>query len=148
MQAIPAAHTVIHGEHVYLLQELAKLEHGLGSLVCDSEVFADLAGAPQVEQHGQHLADWLPQHFRREEETIFRQAAQVSPQLENFCRVMRDEHADLIRRLSRLNGAVKNLQDGESVYDAIFHIQVEGRDFALRLRDHVAHEEVEFSGFL
>ncbi len=138
----------IHSEHVNLLEELDELERGLARLECPSGLLTDLVGASQVEQQGHCLAAWLRQHFRREEEAMFPQAAQVSPELEDFCRLMKAEHADLLVQLSALNGAVEDLEVGESIHDNMLHIKAEGKRFTYRLRHHVAQEEQQFSGFL
>lgn len=148
METTHATQEGTHKEHVFLLEELHQLEWGVVGLQCYSEVFAELAAAQQLEQNSRHLSEWLPQHFRREEETLFAKAARISPELEDFCRLMRDEHAELLGRLCRLREAIDALQRGESVNDTIDRVKEEAKEFTLRLRDHVALEEEEFRGFL
>lgn len=137
-----------HNEHVFLLEELDQLEHGLLKLQCYSEVSADLQAAEQLEQNGRHLSAWLPQHFQREEVSIFERAAHISPELKDFCQLMRDEHAELLRRLARLRDAIEALRKTECLRDTINRVNEAGKEFTLKLREHVALEEEEFSGLL
>jgi iron-sulfur cluster repair protein YtfE (RIC family) len=148
METTHATRKGTHKEHVFLLEELHQLEWDVVGLQCFSEVSAEKAAAQELEQISRHLSEWLPQHFRREEETLFAKAARISPELEDFCRLMRDEHAELLGQLRRLCEAIDALQRAEGVNDTIYRVKKEAKEFTLRLRDHVALEEEEFRGFL
>jgi hypothetical protein len=138
----------IHEEHLTLLEELVQLDRGLDRLECYSEVFANLAGAEQVKDFGRRLAEQLPEHFQREEETILAAASQVSPELKELCSELAGEHAELLGRLARFRSALEELDKAEDIDQAVWHLKGAGRELTNYLREHVIREENELSGFL
>ncbi len=138
----------IHDEHLSLIGDLAQLDGGLRRLECYSEVFANLAGAEQVKYYGRRLASQLPEHFRREEETVLATVSKVSPELAGFAQQMRHEHEELRARLAAFSSALEQLEAAQDLYEAICQLHERGKALTQQLGRHVALEEQELSGFL
>ena len=147
----PGFHTeseTIHFEHRVLLDELAALDSALDHLESPADPFASLATAKQVEFYGKQLAEKLPEHFRREEETILATVAQISPELKAFAAEMKLQHEELRVRFGQLQAAVEKLQAADDLDDAIAKLKEQGKELTRLLGRHVSLEETELSGFL
>lgn len=138
----------VHCEHQALINELTELDSALDELVCYSEVYANLATARQVCACGRHLAELLPQHFGREEDTVFTTVARVSPELAEFAAEMRHQHDQLRARLAAFSRAVEQLEVAEDIADAVCSVKEQGKLLACELTRHVVLEENQLGGFL
>lgn len=147
----PAFHSEcvrINSEHRVVLEDLAELERGLNHLVCHSEVFTDLSGLEQVRRAGLRLAEFLPVHCRREEDRLLATVAVVSPELSEFAREMKGQHRGLLSRLLAFCAALDAVENSADLRQAVWQLQREGTDLTEQIRQHVALEEQELSGFL
>ena len=138
----------IHSEHQILGHILTKLESALDHLVCYSEAYANLATADDVRRYGRQLAEHFPGHCRREETAVLGPISEVSPELDEFCKQMRNEHQDLLVRLATFSSALDAFDKAEDLYDAVCRLKDVGRELTGDLRRHVETEERELSGFL
>ena len=140
--------TDIHTEHVTLFEDLRQLDRGLNHLECHSEVFADLACIEQVQKLGRRLVAQLPDHFKREEETVLARSAQVSPELAEICRELKREHVELVACVSAFRTALETFETSDDLEQAVGQLKGAGGELISYLRRHVAKEEDELSGFL
>lgn len=131
-----------------LAQVLRKLETALEGLVSYSEVYTDLSAAEDVRRYGRQLAEQLPWHCRREEVLLLDPAAEVSPELAKFCRQVKVEHAFLLAQAATFRAALDDFDRGEDLCAAIWRLKDLGKELMGALRQHVAREEEELSGFL
>ncbi len=138
----------IHKEHQILGHILTRLESALDHLVCYSEVYANLATADDVRRYGRQLAEQFPGHCRREEAALLDPIAEVSPELGEFCKQMRNEHQDLLVRLATFSSALDAFDKAEDLYEAVCRLKDVGKELTGDLRRHVETEERELSGFL
>jgi iron-sulfur cluster repair protein YtfE (RIC family) len=138
----------IHGEHQSILEELVDLERGLERMECHAQVLADPVNAEQVRRLTQHLAGELPDHCRREEERVLDAVSEVSAELCDFCRRMREEHQILLAQLEFFRQALDNLGNDADRQEALQHLKDEGARLTRALRQHILLEEHELSGFL
>jgi len=143
-----ATGTDIHAEHLTLYEDLLQLDRGLNHLECYSEVFANLAGVEEVKDLGRRLVAQLPDHFKREEQTVLAAAAQVSPELAEICRELKSEHVELTAWVSAFGTALERFETSDDLEQAICQLKGAGRELTSYLRRHVAKEEDELSGFL
>jgi hypothetical protein len=138
----------IHCEHQSILEELAEMERALGRIQMSSQVLMDPRAAEEVRRIGQQLAEQLPVHCRREEEQLHATVADVSAELGDFCRRMREEHQVLLAELELFRQALNDLSLSMNREAAIAHLKEYGTRLARDLRHHVEAEEHELSGFL
>lgn len=138
----------VHREHQILDQVLHKLDAALERLVCYSEVFADLASAEQVRCYGLQLAEHFPGHCQREEAAVLDPVSQISSELGQFCREMKNEHAELLAQLGTFRAALEAFDSAEDLSETICHLKQKGKELTSNLRRHVSREEHELSGFL
>lgn len=142
------AGTEIHEEHLFILDDLARLDRGLDRLECCSEALANLADAERLKNCGRRLAERLPDHFRREEVTLLTAASQVSPELAEFCGQMKAQHGDLLGRLAAFRAALDDFERTHALSEVIYRLKEQGKALTRDLRRHVTAEELELSGFL
>ncbi len=138
----------IHYEHQALEQLLRELNSALDQLVCYGEVLADFRAARQILQYGRQLIELVPEHCRREEAVLFEPVSGVSPELAEFCTQMKDEHTDLLLRLDAFRTALDDFNRADDLSEAICKLKEQGKELTRELREHVATEEQELSGFL
>jgi hypothetical protein len=138
----------IHGEHQSILDELVDLERGLDHMECQAQVLADPAAAEKVRRMTQRLAGELPDHCRREEEKVLNAVCEISTELCDFCRRMREEHQILLAQLEFFRQALDGLGSGGDRHEALLHLKEEGAKLTRALRQHILLEEHELSGFL
>ena len=138
----------IHGEHQAILEELVELDRGLDHLTCHEQVLADPVTAEQVRRLTQRLAAELPDHCRREEEKVLDAVCEVSTELCDFCRKMREEHQILLAQLEFFRQALDDLGSAGNRHEALEHLKGEGAKLTRALRQHILLEETELSGFL
>jgi hemerythrin-like domain-containing protein len=138
----------VHCDHRVLLEELAELQWALDNLECYSEVYANLASVPRVQELGHKLIDSLPEHFTREERSLLTTVSKISPELAEFADEMKREHVELRARLAEFQKGLERLAEGDDVATSVCQVKDLGTDFALSLGAHVALEERQLSGFL
>ena len=138
----------IHQEHQVIDQDLTELEAALDHLVCYSQVHGDVAAAEKVLRFGRRLATYLPAHCAREETLLLDTVSDVSPQLAEFAAEVKRQHRELLTRLDSFILSLWRLESFEDAASAVFELKEEGRKLARELRQHVAMEERELSGFL
>lgn len=146
--SFPADSEKVHCEHQALITELGELDAALDELICDSQVFADLAPARKVCACGRHLADTLPEHFRREEAAILNPVARVSPELAEFTQEMRRQHQALRARLADFCRALEALEAAQDLDQAVAYVKQQGKQLAREMSNHIALEENQLGGFL
>ena len=137
----------IHGEHEVLLDRLMEMERALEHLALRGNAAAD-ADLDVVREVGLQLTREWPEHCRREEEELLRTVADVSPELGDFCRRMREEHQTLMAQLALFRVDLEDLKSARDPKVAVEHLIEDGAKLARALRHHVAMEERELSGFL
>ncbi len=131
-----------------MMQDLSGLERCLDRLVCYCEVSADLSTAKELRNRGWRLAQQWPEHCRREEEQVLDVVAEISPELAEFGRQMKQAHAAMLVRLQAFCQALQSLEDFDDLDNAVWQLKEEGKELVQQLRQHVAVEERELSGFL
>jgi len=135
---------IVHREHQVLMGELNELQVALDSLVCYSEVYANLAGTEQVYRCGRHLIEWLPGHFDNEEATVLRDIEKISPELAAFSREMKSQHKNLRGHLELFCRAIEDFEDSEDLGAAVDELKSRGQEFTRELAAHMGAEERKF----
>lgn len=135
---------IVHREHQLLMSELDELQTALNSLICYSEVYANLAGTEQVYRCGRHLIEWLPGHFDNEEATVLADIEKRSPELAAFSREMKNQHKTLRGRLELFCRAIEDFEDSEDLGAAIDELKSRGQQFTRELAAHMGAEERKF----
>jgi len=139
----------IHIEHLILERLLYKLEAALDGLTCHSEVATDLLStADDARRYLRKLAEGLPGHCRREEILLLDPAAEISPELAEFCRHMKTEHISLKAQVAAFQEGLDDFARSEERHGLIGRLKDQGKDLMAALRQHVAKEEEQLSGFL
>ena len=90
----------------------------------------------------------LPDHFKREEQTVLPAASRVSPELAEICGELKGEHAELVKRVSAFRAALEMFETSDDLEQVIWQLKGAGRELTSYLRRHVAKEEDELSAFL
>ncbi len=135
---------IVHREHQVLMGELDDLQAALDSLICHSEVYANLAGTEQVYRCGRHLIEWLPGHFDNEEATVLAEIETRSPELAAFSCEMKNQHNTLRGRLELFCRAIEDFEDSEDLGEAVEELKSRGQEFARELAAHMGAEERKF----
>ena len=135
---------LVHREHQILMGELDELQVALESLVCYSEVYANLAGTEQVYRCGRHLIEWVPGHFDNEEATVLTEFEKISPELAAFSREMKNQHKSLRGHLELFCRAIEDFEDSEDLSGAIDELKSRGQEFTRELAAHMGAEERKF----
>jgi len=135
---------IVHREHQVLMGELDELQVALDSLVCYSEVYANLAGTEQVYRCGRHLIEWLPGHFDNEEATVLRDIEKISPELAAFSREMKSQHKNLRGHLELFCRAIEDFEDSDDLGAAVDELKSRGQEFTRELAAHMGAEERKF----
>ncbi len=136
----------IHRDHQALVGELNTLDGALDELAGGTGVFANLHSAETICRCGQRLAEVLPEHFSREETTLLETVAQISPELAEFTREIRQQHEELRQRVAEFSRALKELEAGSE--KAIDAVREAGKALAREMTRHIALEENQLGGFL
>lgn len=138
----------IHQEHQVIDEDLLALEAALEHLAGDLPDCNDLAAAERVMQCGRRLATYLPAHCAREEALLLDTVSDVSPQLAEFAEEMKRQHRELLTRLDSFILSLGRLEAQEDAASVVLELKEEGMKLAREMRQHVAMEERELSGFL
>lgn len=135
-------------EHKAVVNELAALSLALDQMCRESDEFANLAAAKQVQFLVKDLTQLLPGHFLHEERTVLGTVAEVSRELAAFAQEMKRQHRDLERRFADFRVTLEQLDTVENLDSAFARIKQQGRDLVRDLERHIQAEESELSGFL
>ena len=138
----------IHNEHQAMLAELEELERQLDHLALDANPSADLSRINDVCLLGRHLMKELSEHCRREEAEILARVADVSPELAEFCRLVKQEHAAMETRFQDFSRVLDDVDAAPDFSAAARRVKEEGKDLVRAVRRHIEMEEQELSGFL
>lgn len=135
----------IHREHEAIEQTLQELELNLERMVSHPE---NPEPAGIVARSGRDLARLLPPHCKREEEDLHDVVAGVSPQLQEFTRVMKQQHVALMARLNEFVVVLQTFERNSGLPGGRETVIAEGKALVRDIRRHVATEETELKGFL
>lgn len=133
----------IHREHEIIAQTLVDLEVHLGRMAAHPQ---SREHAGEVCRAARELDRVLPAHCRREEQELHDVVADISPQLEEFTRVMKQQHQVLMARLNVYLMTV-NACEVLGPTELHEHLVDEGKALVRAIQRHVAVEERELSGF-
>ncbi|HEX9760409.1 MAG TPA: hemerythrin domain-containing protein [Candidatus Acidoferrales bacterium] len=135
----------IHREHEVIEQTLADLELNLERMTTHPE---NGEPAGMVCRSGRELAKVLPPHCKREEEDLHDVVADVSPQLQEFTRLMKEQHQTLMARLNEFVAVLQTFESNPGAPGGREMLIQEGKSLVRDIRRHVATEETELKGFL
>lgn len=138
----------MHRDHQALRDELRELDAALDGLGSDSGAFANPDPVAAVRRCSRHLAEVLPGHFRREEDTVLDTVARISPELAEFSRQMRQAHDALRLRLLEFCHAAQDLEAGLGLTASVVAVKRSGKLLAREMASHIALEEDQLDGFL
>jgi hemerythrin-like domain-containing protein len=138
----------VQHQHYILKEELHALELALEHLTANLNHPANLIAAKQIQMYARQLADELPLHFQHEEHTILTTVAEISPELDFFAREMKHQHEDLRVSLASFCAAIDALGTSDDLPATVETVRAEGKAFVHQLKEHIAIEERELSGFL
>ncbi len=138
----------IHRDHQEMLAQLADLDLALEHIDSPS---ADASGSIRVlkvKSISQKLARHLPEHCMREETKLFETISEVSGELSEFVKQMKDEHIALFAGLYAFCVAIDELPNAMDLDAAVLHLKDQGLEVTRALRHHIISEEHELQGFL
>lgn len=135
----------IRQTHWELKRRLSEFDTALDALVCNSEVYADLSSAQQLEAATQWLSDSLPAHFFREEAAVFTRLAALSSEADVFVREMKQQHREIGARLRTFRTELYQLQQSEDLEQSIEALKEAGEGFTSFMIAHMAAEERQFA---
>lgn len=135
----------IHREHEVIEETLLELELNLERMVSHPELTEP---GEIVARSGRELAKLLPPHCKREEEELHDVVAGVSPQLQEFTKVMKQQHVALMARLNEFLVVVQAFERNGGLPGGRETVIAEGKALVRDIRRHVATEETELKGFL
>ena len=144
--ALEKASTNIQTEHGELMQQISQLDTALDGLICYAEVYADLAAMQRVLQAGSWLDNWLPDHFLREEETLFVAAARLNPEVSGFVREMKHQHTDIGVRLQAFCKLMQQVETTSDIEQSVTALKQEGKQLTNFMAAHMGAEERRFGG--
>lgn len=135
----------IQSEHQELMQRLSELDRALDDLVCNSEVYANLAGAARVQQTGNWLAGWLPAHFVHEEELLFAAAAKLGPQMAAVTANLKQQHKEIGARVQVFCGLANGLETTVDIEESVTALKDQGKELLNFMAAHMGAEEHRLS---
>ncbi|MFB3917012.1 MAG: hemerythrin domain-containing protein [Terriglobales bacterium] len=136
---------VIQNEHRQLMRRLSELDAALEGLACYSEVYANLASAPQIQAASQWLSEWLPSHFLREENTLFTHLAALGPEAAAFTRDMKRQHEEIGRRLQAFSAEAEQLRQSQDLEQSVVALKQFGADLTSFIAKHMKAEDKRFA---
>jgi len=139
------ASTELKGEHAEMISRLAALNSALDSLICYSEVYADLAGVGPAQELARWLAVRLPEHFLSEETGILAEIARLGPQDAAFSQDMKRQHHEIARHLEAFGKAANAFQTAEDLQQSIRDLKEEGEALSSFMAAHMGAEERKYS---
>jgi iron-sulfur cluster repair protein YtfE (RIC family) len=138
----------IHNDHLFLARLLDKFEASLGRLSHNLDPTDERTELGTIARLARLLNDELPQHCRREEESLFASVSAVSEELAEFCAEMKREHRESMRLLDDFRVLLEEAESAGNPAAALPHLIGQGVEMSCSLRAHVTREESELSGFL
>ncbi len=136
----------VHDEHQAVAQELLELEAALDELTATADPAA-VRTSCKVCASGRRLAEIMPEHFTREEQTVLATVAAVSPELTEFAREMTRQHDRMRLHLLEFCSALKEMEDSGRE-EAVARVKELGHGLAREMRHHITLEDFELDGFL
>lgn len=138
----------IHGDHLAMIEVLTELERELDHLANPQDDSHASTSIGAVREHAWRMIRELPEHCSREEAQLLGPVSDVSPQLAEFCRQMKQEHQVMLAHLPTFRAALEELENSRDREAAIRRVTREGKELTREIRRHVEVEEQELSGFL
>jgi len=135
----------LQNDHRELMQGLAELDQALESLICYSEVYADLAGVQRAQDTARRLAGRLPEHFVREEQGVFAAIALMGPDSAAFAQEMRRQHTEIGTRIDAFCKAAESFIDAPDLQQSIGELKDAGRGLADFMAAHMGAEERRYA---
>jgi hemerythrin-like domain-containing protein len=135
-------------EHLLFEFLLNKLDAALGPLAHESGNSTGPADREAILRFARILLEEFPGHCCGEEEALFPTVSGVSTELAEFCEEMKLDHAGLQGLLEGFRLALATFQKNEHRDSARAHLLTSWAEFSTALREHLAREESELSGFL
>jgi Hemerythrin HHE cation binding domain len=135
----------IQHDHRDMAALLADMDKALESLVCYSEVYADLKGVAQVSETGRGLAARLSEHFAQEEPNMLDAIAQAGPEFAAFSAEMKRQHGEFTARVSDLCDASRHFETSADLEESIAALKQQVHSLAHAMTVHMAAEDRKFS---
>jgi iron-sulfur cluster repair protein YtfE (RIC family) len=135
----------LKSDHRELMQQLSELDQALESLICYSEVYADLAGVQRAMDTARWLAGRLPDHFVREEQGIFATIAKLGPDSAAFAQEMRGQHTEIGQRIDSFRKAAESFIDAPDLQQSIGELKDAGKALASLMAAHMGAEERKYA---
>lgn len=135
----------IQHDHAEMTTLLADMDRALESLVCYSEVFADLKGVAKVAETGQGLAARLSAHFAQEEPYMLDAIAQAGPEFAAFSAEMKRQHGEFADRVGALCEASRHFETSTDLEESIATLKQQVHSLAQAMTIHMAAEDRKFS---
>lgn len=130
----------IHNEHQLLLDKLAGLDAALEALVCNSEVYANLASSADVLSAGRWLSTWLPEHFAGEEQSLAFVAG-IGPEWAAFAAEMVRQHREITECVRRFCKVAVELERTADLENSICDLKQTGKNLTTFMAAHLGAEE-------
>jgi len=138
----------VQHEHNLLKEELHTLDVALDHLTANFDDPVNLIAAKEIQMFTEQLADELPPHFQREEQSILATVSEVSQELNFFAHEMQHQHEVLREQLSKFCATIDEMSHAEDLAKSVERVRSEGKAFTQELKNHIALEEQELAGFL
>jgi len=137
----------LKGEHAEMMGRLSELDAALESLLCYSEVYADLAGVGPAQEMAKWLAGRLPDHFIREEQGILAEIGRMGPEFKAFEREMKRQHKEIRQHLETFRQAANSFQTAADLQQSISDLKEEGKALSSFMAAHMGAEERKYAAF-
>jgi hypothetical protein len=137
----------LKSEHTEMMSRLSELDAALESLLCYSEVYADLAGVGPAQEMAKWLAARLPDHFMREENGILAEIGRMGPDSAAFEHEMKRQHQEIRKHLESFRKAADAFQTAEDLQQSISDLKEEGKALSSFMAAHMGAEERKYAAF-
>jgi len=138
----------VHEEHAELRCNLEELDRALNRLHCDLGLPGDLSGVSEVRSVIRRFQAFLPLHFRRQEKSLLEKVSDVTPELMELTRQLKQEHQYLTDFFAAFADSAKDLEQSDDVPGGISRAKLLGGAFTNQFRRDIRVEENELAGFL
>jgi hypothetical protein len=132
-------------DHAEMIALLADMNTALESLVCYSEVYADLKGVAHVVETGRGLAARLSKHFAEEEPKMLDAIARLGPEFAAFSAEMKHQHSEFATRIGALCEASHHFEVSSDLEESISALKQQVQSLAQAMTVHMAAEDRKFS---
>ena len=133
------------GDHEEVIRKLSELDTALESLVCYSEVYADLAGVQQAQSMATWLAGHLPEHFTQEERGVLAEISRLGPEFAAFSREMKRQHKEIAARVEAFRQVAHTFQEARDLQQSISDLKEAGKALATFMAAHMGAEEKKYA---